>query len=117
MRRAHPLLGALLSLLLRSSQGRRNLDSSAPIAVVEDIVWLVALSSFTLMASFGFAAAAAISSGDLRAFAIAVTFATLGVSALAATKLAFRLGAFSASIADDAFEREPARRYPVANDP
>jgi hypothetical protein len=69
------------------------------------------LGSVTFVSSFGFSAGAMMSSGSLRAFAMAVTFAMLGVSALAAARLGFRLAAFSRSVAAVA-----PRRYPIAND-
>jgi hypothetical protein len=103
----------LLALLLRrqSCDNGPGSKHAKPTAILDDIVWLGALFSVTFVSSLGFAAGAAMSSGDLRTFAIAVTFATLGVSGLAITRLGLRLAAFSRSVADDA-----PRRYPVAND-
>jgi hypothetical protein len=104
----------LLALLLRgcSHNNQPNAGHSRQMAVLDDIVWLGALGSFTFVSSSGFAAGATMSSGDLRAFAVAATFALLCVSGLAFMRLGFRLAAFSRSIAD-----ETPRRYLVANDP
>lgn len=101
----------LLALLLWGRNNRRNPKYPRPTAILDDIVWLGALFFVNLVSSFGFAAGAMMSAGDLRAFAIAVTCVTLSVSGLAFTRVGFRLAAFSSSISDD-----PPRRYPVAND-
>ena len=103
----------MLALLLRTRSRSKQSSSSSPnpITILNDIVWIGALFAVSFVSSFGFAAGAMISTGDLRGFATAVTFALLGVSALALTRLGFRLAAFSRSVA-----AETPRRYPVAND-
>lgn len=114
MRRAPSLAGVLVALLLSkpSRTGWPGAGQIKPAEILNDVAWLGTLSAFTFVSSFGFAAGAKMSSGDLRAFAIAVTIAMLGVSALAFARLGFRLAAFSRSVAGSA-----KRRYPVANDP
>lgn len=114
MRPASSLAGVLVALPLRklSRTGRPGAGQTKPAEILNDVAWFGTLSAFTFVSGFGFAAGAKMSSGDLRAFAIAVTIAMLGVSALAFARLGLRLAAFSSFVAGGA-----KRRYPVANDP